>query len=201
MPHGSDDARKRFILATTGNFYGIEPSSSLAGSQELNNFLDDGNQFVLSVVRHDGNLHLSNTVTDVRGFLKEPSAMLQLSDAFLSHVVRSIKVISLLNASVFSQLPWLSQIETSHTEKMLVFFKLRPTVITEDNLHQSVLVSSMLDSPINTLYQAVRQVFAPALLKASVCLCGAVKAAPHSVFVQNYFRRCLYPLEVEGRGH
>lgn len=67
MPHGSDDARKRFILATTGNFYGIEPSSSLAGSQELNNFLDDGNQFVLSVVRHDGNLHLSNTVTDAQG--------------------------------------------------------------------------------------------------------------------------------------
>ena len=48
---------------------------------------------------------------------------------------------------------------------MLVFFKLRPTVITEDNLHSNVLVSSMLESPINTLYQAVRQVFAPVLLK------------------------------------
>ncbi|XP_075905861.1 cytoplasmic dynein 2 heavy chain 1 [Nelusetta ayraudi] len=117
MPHGSDDARKKFILTTTGNFHGLEPSSSLAASPELNNFLDDGNQFVLSVARHDGDLHLSNTI------------------------------------------------ETSGTETVLVFFKLRPTVITEDNLHQSVLVSSMLDSPINTLYQAVRQVFAPALLK------------------------------------
>lgn len=62
MPHGSDDARKKFILTTTGNFYGIKPSSSLAGSPELNNFLDDGNEFVLSVSRHDSDLHLSNTV-------------------------------------------------------------------------------------------------------------------------------------------
>ncbi|XP_077154625.1 cytoplasmic dynein 2 heavy chain 1 isoform X4 [Ranitomeya variabilis] len=50
-------------------------------------------------------------------------------------------------------------------EKVLVFFKIRPEVITEDNLHENVLVSSMLDSPINTLYQAVRQIFAPLLLK------------------------------------
>lgn len=64
MPHGSDDARKKFILTTTGNFYGVEPSSSLVGSQELNNFLDDGNQFVLSVIWHDSDLHLSNTVTN-----------------------------------------------------------------------------------------------------------------------------------------
>lgn len=51
-----------------------------------------------------------------------------------------------------------------------MFFKLHPTVITEDNLHQSLLVSSMLDSPINTLYQAVRQVFAPVLLKVNLPL-------------------------------
>ncbi|XP_069615312.1 cytoplasmic dynein 2 heavy chain 1 [Ranitomeya imitator] len=50
-------------------------------------------------------------------------------------------------------------------EKVLVFFKIRPEVITEDNLHENVLVSSMLDSPINTLYQAVRKIFAPLLLK------------------------------------
>lgn len=48
-----------------------------------------------------------------------------------------------------------------------MFFKLRPDVITEDNLHSNILISSMLDSPINTLYQAVRQVFAPVLLKVS----------------------------------
>ncbi|KFQ53856.1 Cytoplasmic dynein 2 heavy chain 1, partial [Pelecanus crispus] len=54
---------------------------------------------------------------------------------------------------------------TDSMNNMLVFFKLRPDVITEDNLHSNILVSSMLDSPINTLYQAVRQVFAPVLLK------------------------------------
>ncbi|NXC70641.1 DYHC2 protein, partial [Anhinga anhinga] len=54
------------------------------------------------------------------------------------------------------------QIEaTDSKNNVLVFFKLRPDVITEDNLHSNILVSSMLDSPINTLYQAVRQVFAP----------------------------------------
>ncbi|KFV17286.1 Cytoplasmic dynein 2 heavy chain 1, partial [Tauraco erythrolophus] len=54
---------------------------------------------------------------------------------------------------------------TDSKNNVLVFFKLRPDVITEDNLHSNILVSSMLDSPINTLYQAVRQVFAPVLLK------------------------------------
>uniref|UniRef100_A0A4W6FB11 Dynein cytoplasmic 2 heavy chain 1 n=1 Tax=Lates calcarifer TaxID=8187 RepID=A0A4W6FB11_LATCA len=119
MPHGSDDVRKTFILTTTGNFYGIKPSSILADSPELSNFLDDGNEFVLAVSRHDNDLHLSNKI-EALGESKE---------------------------------------------KVLVFFKLQPTVITEDNLHRSLLVSSMLESPINTLYQAVRQVFAPVLLK------------------------------------
>ncbi len=65
MPHGSDDARKTFILTTTGNFYGIKPLSSLTNSPELNNFLDDGNEFVLSVSRHDNDLYLSNKVTQM----------------------------------------------------------------------------------------------------------------------------------------
>ncbi|TNN71605.1 Cytoplasmic dynein 2 heavy chain 1 [Liparis tanakae] len=117
MPRGVEDARKRFILTTTGNFFGTQPPPPLLDSPELNGFLDDGNQFVLSACRRDGELHLSN------------------------------------------------KIEASGDEKLLVFFKLRPTVITEDNLHQSLLVSSMLESPINTLYQALSQVFAPVLLQ------------------------------------
>lgn len=60
---------------------------------------------------------------------------------------------------------------------MLVFFKLRPEVITDETLHNNILVSSMLESPVSSLYQAVRQVFAPMLLKVSevpvdVSLCG-----------------------------
>ncbi|KAM9321467.1 cytoplasmic dynein 2 heavy chain 1 [Gastrophryne carolinensis] len=50
-------------------------------------------------------------------------------------------------------------------EKVLVCFKIRPDVITEENLHENVLVSSLSDSPVNTLYQSVRQIFAPLLLK------------------------------------
>ncbi|KAF3692878.1 Cytoplasmic dynein 2 heavy chain 1 [Channa argus] len=119
MPQSSDDARKTFILATAGNFHGIKPLQASAESPELNNFLDDGNKFVLSISKHGSDLHFSNEI-EASGDIKE---------------------------------------------KVLVFFKLHPTVITEDNLHQSLLVSSMLDSPINTLYQAVRQVFAPVLLK------------------------------------
>uniref|UniRef100_A0A3B5L503 Dynein heavy chain tail domain-containing protein n=1 Tax=Xiphophorus couchianus TaxID=32473 RepID=A0A3B5L503_9TELE len=109
-----EDPRKKFVLTTAGNFYGVTPSSSLADNQELNNFLDDGNEFILSFTRNNNELHLSN---------KECK------------------------------------------KKVLVFFKLHPTVITEDNLHRSLLVSSMLESPITTLYQAVKQVFAPVLLQ------------------------------------
>uniref|UniRef100_A0A3P8WNV8 Cytoplasmic dynein 2 heavy chain 1 n=1 Tax=Cynoglossus semilaevis TaxID=244447 RepID=A0A3P8WNV8_CYNSE len=119
MPGGSDDVRKKFILTTSENFYGLKPSSALVDCKELNNFLDDGNQFILSVSIRDTVLLLSDKI-DAAGDGKE---------------------------------------------KVLVFFKLHPTVITEENLHRSLLVSSMIESPINTLYQAVKQVFAPVLLK------------------------------------
>lgn len=62
MPHGSDDARKQFVLTTTGNYFGLKPSASLVGSEELNNFLDDGNEFVLAVNKHENDLCLSNKV-------------------------------------------------------------------------------------------------------------------------------------------
>ncbi|XP_072546992.1 cytoplasmic dynein 2 heavy chain 1 isoform X2 [Salminus brasiliensis] len=50
-------------------------------------------------------------------------------------------------------------------EPVLVFFKLRPCVITEENVSRAVLVSTMLESPVSTLYQTLRQVFNPALLQ------------------------------------
>ncbi|KAJ9584167.1 hypothetical protein L9F63_021464, partial [Diploptera punctata] len=50
-------------------------------------------------------------------------------------------------------------------EKQLVFFKIKPEVITPDNLHENVFVSSMVDSPVSTLYHALQKVFAPVLLK------------------------------------
>ncbi|EMP37963.1 Cytoplasmic dynein 2 heavy chain 1 [Chelonia mydas] len=119
---GAGDKRKRFILVTAANYFGLassaDPSSALVASPQLANFLDDGNEFLLTVQHSGTQLTVSNKV--------------EAGDS---------------------------------KDKVLVFFKLRPDVITEDNLHSNILVSSMLDSPINTLYQAVRQVFAPVLLK------------------------------------
>ncbi|MFT7803200.1 cytoplasmic dynein 2 heavy chain 1 [Arapaima gigas] len=119
----SEDVRKTFILNTTENYFALRPPSTLSAKPlaectALNSFLDDGNEFVLSVRKCDTDIIMSN------------------------------------------------KIDSGDTkDKVLVFFKLRPSVITEDNLHHNILVSSMLESPINTLYQAVRQVFAPVLLK------------------------------------
>lgn len=62
MPQSPDDPRKKFILATAGNFFGVRPVSSLSDSPELNNFLDDGNEFLISVNRNDNDLHFSNQV-------------------------------------------------------------------------------------------------------------------------------------------
>ena len=50
-------------------------------------------------------------------------------------------------------------------QKALVFYKTRPEVITPDNIHTNVYVTSMLDSPISTLYHSVHQLFVPMLLK------------------------------------
>ena len=49
--------------------------------------------------------------------------------------------------------------------KALVFYKIRPDVITPDNVHTNVFISSILDSPLSTLYQSVHNVYVPMLLK------------------------------------
>ncbi|KAM4699205.1 cytoplasmic dynein 2 heavy chain 1 [Discoglossus pictus] len=117
MP-GGGDTRKRFVLSTVHNYFGLPWDGELPSSKELDQFLDDGNEFILTGRRAGNRIELSNKI--------------EASDA---------------------------------NDKVLVFFKIRPDVITEENLYDNVLVSSMLDSPINTLYQAVRQIFAPILLK------------------------------------
>ena len=43
-------------------------------------------------------------------------------------------------------------------DRVIVFFKIRPDVITPDNIMSNVVVSSMLDSPLNTLYHAMQKV-------------------------------------------
>ena len=51
-------------------------------------------------------------------------------------------------------------------EKVLVFFKVKPEVITGDNLNE-ILVSSMVDSPISSLYHSLQKLYTPILLQVS----------------------------------
>jgi dynein heavy chain 2 len=48
-----------------------------------------------------------------------------------------------------------------------VFFKSKPDIITPENLHSEILVSSMLDSPVSALYHSLHKVYSPILLKDS----------------------------------
>lgn len=46
-----------------------------------------------------------------------------------------------------------------------MFFKIKPDVITPDNIHTNIVVSSMIDSPLSTLYHCVQKIYAPLLLE------------------------------------
>jgi dynein heavy chain 2, cytosolic len=50
-------------------------------------------------------------------------------------------------------------------EKALVFYKIRPDLITPDNIHTNIFISSILGSPLSTFYQSVHNVYVPMLLK------------------------------------
>ena len=122
----SGDSRKQFIVATVGNFFGYATTdgaiSHINDSQELNNFLDDGNCMVLA------------------------------THAELTQDVRLIQVYNSIESETTS-------------DNWLVFFKLQPAVIVPDSVHTNIFVTTMLDSPIDTLYHSVQKVFAPVLLK------------------------------------
>jgi dynein heavy chain 2 len=45
----------------------------------------------------------------------------------------------------------------------LVLFKLRPDAITSENVHTNIFLSSMVDSPLDSLYYMIKSVFSPAL--------------------------------------
>lgn len=62
MPSGKDDPRKLFILTTAANYFSLDTPVSLSSCRPLDNFLDDGNEFLLAVTRHADELHFSNKV-------------------------------------------------------------------------------------------------------------------------------------------
>ncbi|CAF5179686.1 unnamed protein product [Rotaria magnacalcarata] len=56
-----------------------------------------------------------------------------------------------------------NEIKIVEGAQYLVLFKLRPEQITLDNLYTNIFLSSMVDSPIDSLYYMIKSVFSPAL--------------------------------------
>ncbi|CAF0769940.1 unnamed protein product [Adineta steineri] len=56
-----------------------------------------------------------------------------------------------------------NEIKVVEGTQCLVLYKLRPEVITSDNVHTSIFLSSMIDSPLDSLYYMIKSVFTPAL--------------------------------------
>ena len=109
-----------------------------------------GNHFGYSVT--DGALSHISSCPELNSFLDDGSCVVLASHAELVQGVKLIQSYNTLDA------------ETS-TDNWLVFFKLSPSVITPDNLHSNVLVSSLLDSPLDTLYHTLQKVYSPVLLR------------------------------------
>ena len=136
----SGDSRKDFILATIGNFFSVSVSNGM-----VKHIFESAE---LNAFLDDGNCSVL-------------AARLELTqDIRFIQVYNSLKPTSTCGGSNTS-------IDVSDNDNWLIFFKLKPTTINPDNLHSNVVVSSMLDSPIDTLYHSVQKVFGPVLLKDS----------------------------------
>jgi len=135
----SGDSRKDFILATIGNFFSISVTDGM-----VKHIFDSAE---LNAFLDDGNCSVL-------------AARLELTqDVHFIQVYNSLKSTSSSGSS--------TSIDVSENDNWLIFFKLKPTTINPDNLHSNVVISSMLDSPIDTLYHSVQKIFGPVLLKDS----------------------------------
>ena len=109
-----------------------------------------GNYFGYSTT--DGAISHIVDSRELNTFLDDGNCMVLATHAELTQDVRLIQVYNNIESETAS-------------DNSLVFFKLQPCVITPDNLHTNIFVSSLLDSPIDTLYHTVQKVYAPVLLK------------------------------------
>ncbi len=91
---------------------------------------------------------------ELNNFLDDGNCLMLATHAELTQGVRLIQVYNGIESDASS-------------DNWLVFFKLQPTVIVPDNVHTNIFVSTMLDSPVDTLYHTVQKVFAPVLLNDS----------------------------------
>ena len=109
-----------------------------------------GNYFGYSA--SDGAISHIQDSRELNNFLDNGNCMVLATHAELTQGVRLIQVYNNIDSETTS-------------DNSLVFYKLQPTVITPDNLHTNVFISSLLDSPFHTLYHSLQKVFAPVLLK------------------------------------
>ncbi|CAF3829455.1 unnamed protein product, partial [Rotaria magnacalcarata] len=56
-----------------------------------------------------------------------------------------------------------NEIKVTEGAQCLVQFKLRPDVVTPENVHTNIFLSSMVDSPLDSLYYMIKSVYTPAL--------------------------------------
>ena len=95
--------------------------------------------------------HISDS-KELNSFLDDGNCMVLALHAELTQGVKLIQVYNLVEAD-------------SSADQWLIFFKLQACTIDPSNLHTNIFISSVLDSPVDTLYHSVQKVFAPVLLK------------------------------------
>ena len=95
--------------------------------------------------------HIQNS-KELNNFLDDGNCMLL---ALHPEVVHDVQLIQSYNHVV----------SEDDSDQWLILFKLQPTTINPDNLHTNIIISSIVNSPISTLYHSVQKLFAPILLK------------------------------------
>jgi len=120
---------------------------------------DSRKDFILSTIgnffgysRQDGAISHIDDSKDLNKFLDDGNCMVLVLHPVL------VDEVKLIQSS--------TQISTeSESGQLLIFFKIQPTTINPDNLHTNIIISSLIGSPISTLYHSVQKIFAPVLLK------------------------------------
>ena len=95
---------------------------------------------------------------ELNRFLDDPGCPLLAARVELSHGIRLVQAYN--NVSV-------EETDRAALDSWLLFFKLEPCAITPDNIHSSVCVCSLRDSPLDSLYHCVQKVYAPVLMRDS----------------------------------
>lgn len=120
---------------------------------------DSRKDFIISTVGNffgysisDGTISHILDSKELNNFLDDGNCMLLALHAELTQGVKLIQVYNIVEAEAAS-------------DQWLIFFKLHPCTIDPNNLHTNIFISSVLDSPIDTLYHSVQKVYAPVLLK------------------------------------